>query len=191
MKKKRYRAVLSVKGLSILSRGFKILDDVSWRVERGENWVILGANGSGKTSLLAALTGYLAPTLGEIELLGMRYGAADWRALRTRVGIVTSAIHPLMMSGEEPALKTVASGRFAMLGFWGDMKAEDERKARRILKLHRMRQARGPRVARALAGRAPESAHRARPDGEPGAAHSRRAVCAGSTPPPESISCSS
>ncbi len=31
-----------------------ILHEVNWRVERGHHWVILGANGSGKTSLLSA-----------------------------------------------------------------------------------------------------------------------------------------
>jgi iron complex transport system ATP-binding protein len=36
-----------------------LLDDVSWRVERGEHWVILGANGCGKTSLLKTLLGFL------------------------------------------------------------------------------------------------------------------------------------
>ena len=47
-----------------------ILHDVNWRVECGQHWVILGANGSGKTSLLSALTGYLMPTSGEISVLG-------------------------------------------------------------------------------------------------------------------------
>ena len=49
-------AVLSVESLRIVRGGEVILDNVSWRVERGEHWVILGANGSGKTSLLSALT---------------------------------------------------------------------------------------------------------------------------------------
>ena len=48
--------------------------DISWRVAPGQHWVMLGANGSGKTSLLSALTGYLMPTSGEISLLGQRYG---------------------------------------------------------------------------------------------------------------------
>ncbi len=39
-----------------------ILHEISWRVERGQHWVILGANGSGKTSLLSAMTGYLMPS---------------------------------------------------------------------------------------------------------------------------------
>ena len=74
--------ILNVTGLRIERSGTVILRDVNWRVGRGQHWVILGANGSGKTSLLSALTGYLTPTAGEITLLGETYGRADWRELR-------------------------------------------------------------------------------------------------------------
>lgn len=62
------KSVLSVAGLQIERDGTEILRGVNWRVQRGEHWVILGANGSGKTSLLSALTGYLMPTSGEISV---------------------------------------------------------------------------------------------------------------------------
>src|SRR6202041_2410033 len=80
-----------------------ILHEVNWRVEQGQHWVILGANGSGKTSLLSALTGYLMPTEGEISLLGESYGHSDWRELRKKVGIVSSSVRQ-MMAEEERAL---------------------------------------------------------------------------------------
>ena len=51
------RPVLDIRGLVVHRDGTLILDRLDWRVERGEHWVILGANGSGKTSLLSALTG--------------------------------------------------------------------------------------------------------------------------------------
>jgi len=66
-----------VNRLRVERDGTVILHDVSWRVRRGEHWVILGANGSGKTSLLSALTGYLMPTAGEVCLLGEIYGQSD------------------------------------------------------------------------------------------------------------------
>ncbi|HTH48884.1 MAG TPA: ATP-binding cassette domain-containing protein, partial [Candidatus Limnocylindria bacterium] len=47
--------VLEIRGLTIVRDGTRILRDLDWRVEAGQHWVILGANGSGKTSLLAAL----------------------------------------------------------------------------------------------------------------------------------------
>ena len=78
------RNVLEVRRLTIVRDGTTILRDVDWRVTSGEHWVILGANGSGKTSLLAALTGYLMPTSGEITVLGRRYGESDWRELREK-----------------------------------------------------------------------------------------------------------
>lgn len=127
------RQVLAVSNLRVQRGGTVILDGIDWRVERGEHWVILGANGSGKTSLLAALTGYLTPTAGEITLLGRRYGETDWRELRRRVGIVSSSIRQ-MMAESEPALDTVASGKYAMIDFWGRPPPADRKAAQRILK---------------------------------------------------------
>ena len=128
----RTKRVLEVTGLSIHRGNTVILDDVSWRVNRGEHWVILGANGSGKTSLLSALTGYFMPTDGEIVLLGQRFGHADWRELRKQVGLVGSAVRQ-RMADDEPALETVVSGKFAMIDFWGRVSRADRHRAQRLL----------------------------------------------------------
>jgi len=125
--------ILSVSGLGITRDGIPILDDISWSVRKGEHWVILGANGSGKTSLLSALTGYLTPTAGELEVLGQRYGASDWRELRRAIGIVSSSVRQ-MMHDEEPALESVISGKFAMIDFWGKSTPADRARAMRILR---------------------------------------------------------
>lgn len=124
--------ILDVTGLTIIRDGTSILRDVAWRVEPGQHWVILGANGSGKTSLLAALTGYLMPTAGEIVALGERYGESDWRELRTHIGLVSSSVRQLM-ADTEPALFTVAGGKYAMIDFWGDPSRADQRAARKLL----------------------------------------------------------
>jgi len=127
------RQVLEVSGLSVERGGVKILRDISWRVTRGQHWVILGANGSGKTSLLSALTGYLMPTSGDIFLLGHRYGESDWRELRKHVGIVSSAVRQ-MMSDAEPALETVVSGRLAMIDLWGRVTRGDRLRGLKLLR---------------------------------------------------------
>ncbi len=126
--------ILDVRGLGIVRDGTPILRDVSWRVRPGQHWVILGSNGSGKTSLLSALTGYLMPTEGTIELLGQRYGESDWRELRLRIGIVSSSIRQ-MMADSEPALESVASGRYAMIDFWGSPNRRDRKRALELLEL--------------------------------------------------------
>ncbi len=117
-----------------IRRGRKvILENIGWQVWPGQHWVVLGANGSGKTSLLCALTGYLTPTSGDVEVLGQRYGHSDWRDLRLRVGLVSSAIRQ-QIPNDEPALETVVSGKYAMIDFWGKMTAADRRRARSILR---------------------------------------------------------
>lgn len=124
--------VLEVVDLCIRRDATEILKSVSWRIEPGQHWVILGSNGSGKTSLLSALTGYFTPTSGSVEVLGRRFGQSDWRDLRCQVGLVSSALRQ-RMAEDEPALHTVASGRYAMIDFWGNPSKEDERAARHFL----------------------------------------------------------
>ncbi len=126
-------AILAVSDLTVRRGNTLILNKISWSVAPGEHWVILGANGSGKTSLLGALTGYLTPTSGRIELLSHTYGASDWRELRKRVGLVSSAIRQ-MIPDDEVALETIVSGKFAMIDHWGKITAEDRRQAQRILR---------------------------------------------------------
>src|SRR5258705_2661187 len=110
--KRKQNPVLEVCDLQVRRGKTMILDRVSWRVRRGEHWVILGANGSGKTSLLSALTGYLMPTEGEISVLGRKYGDSDWRELRKEIGLVSSSIRQMMVD-DEPALESVVSGKHA------------------------------------------------------------------------------
>jgi iron complex transport system ATP-binding protein len=99
---KSTRPILEISNLRVERGGTVILDGVNWRVERRQHWTILGANGSGKTSLLSALTGYLMPTAGEISLLGETYGRSDWRELRKKIGLVSSSVRR-MMADDEPA----------------------------------------------------------------------------------------
>jgi iron complex transport system ATP-binding protein len=131
--KRKQNAVLEVRDLHVRRGKTMILNRVSWRVERGQHWVILGANGSGKTSLLSALTGYLTPSSGEITVLGRRYGETDWRELRKQIGLVSSSVRQ-MMSGAEPALQTIVSGKYAMIDYWGRVNQSDRTRALRILK---------------------------------------------------------
>lgn len=93
----------------------------------------MGANGAGKTSLLSALTGYLTPTEGVLDVLGQRYGESIWQELRKKIGIVSSAVRQ-QMSDSETALVSVISGKYAMIDYWGRVKADDREEALDILK---------------------------------------------------------
>lgn len=125
-------SILEVNDLRIVRGKTTILKNVNWRVAHGEHWVILGANGSGKTSLLKALTGYLSPTAGDFALLGRRYGTCDWRELRFHIGVVTSAF-TMSIPLAEPALETVISGKYAQLDLWHSVTAADKKAGLKLL----------------------------------------------------------
>ena len=124
--------VISVSKLRV-EREAVILEAIDWTVQRGQHWIILGANGSGKTSLLSTLTGYMPPTAGEISVLGETYGRTDWRELRKRVGIVSSSIHQLV-EGYQTPIDTIIGGRHAVIGMWGEVQASERRQAEKLLR---------------------------------------------------------
>src|ERR1700722_7090870 len=115
---KSIKPILEISNLRIQRDGVVILDNVNWRVERGQHWVILGANGSGKTSLLSALTGYLMPSSGEVRVGTGSFGANDWREVRRAVGLVSSSLgHKI--EPDQTASDVILSGREAQINFWG------------------------------------------------------------------------
>lgn len=126
--------VIRIQGLEVSRGAVAIVRKLDWTIHQGEHCVLLGANGSGKTSLLAALTAYLTPSAGSIELLGESYGAFDWRELRRRVGIVSTAL-TRSVPPSETALETVYSGDHAELGTVRRMELRHKARASRCLSL--------------------------------------------------------
>ncbi len=111
--------VVELERISLVRDGTKILDDVSWRIERGSHAALLGANGSGKTTLLKVLTGYEWPTSGSVRVLGRTYGDCDLRAMRKAIGWVSSAIEHRVPPADA-AERIVASGFDASFGLYRD-----------------------------------------------------------------------
>src|SRR5438270_3897648 len=56
------------------------------QIERGECFGLLGPNGAGKTTTIEIIEGLLAATSGEVEVLGLRWDAAD-AEIRQRISI--------------------------------------------------------------------------------------------------------
>ena len=59
--------MLEVSNMDLFRGETQVLWDVSLKVGQGERVAILGSNGAGKSSLLAAITGTLAPARGDIR----------------------------------------------------------------------------------------------------------------------------
>jgi len=93
-----------------------LLDRVSWQINAGGRWAVLGANGSGKTLLLRIASGWLWPNAGgEVRRKGETL--TDLRELRRSIGWVSSGMIG-SIPHREPTIDTVVSGRFAQIGLW-------------------------------------------------------------------------
>lgn len=94
-----------------------VLDDVSLVVDPGQRWLVLGANGSGKTSLLRIAALYLHPTSGTVDVLGRRLGLVDAREVRRSIGYASAALAEDLRPALT-ALDAVRTARFAALEPW-------------------------------------------------------------------------
>jgi ATP-binding cassette subfamily F protein 3 len=59
-------ALIEVGAVTLLAGGRALLSDVSFKVERGERWGMLGRNGSGKTTLFRTIHGDIEPHQGQV-----------------------------------------------------------------------------------------------------------------------------
>ncbi len=94
----------------------EILKGVDLSVAQGESVALLGASGSGKSSLMAILAGLERPTSGAVEVAGVDFAAMDEDGLaiarRGRIGIVLQAFHllPTMTAIEKVAVPMELAG---------------------------------------------------------------------------------
>src|SRR3954464_14344683 len=108
---------LSCCDLSLTVDGTRIVDGVTWTVQPDERWVILGANGAGKTSLLRIAALYQHPSLGAIDVLGQRLGRTDVRTLRERIAFSSPAL-AARLEPSMTAAEVVMTQRYAALAPW-------------------------------------------------------------------------
>jgi molybdate transport system ATP-binding protein len=146
-RKRRSAAPLFIIRNADIYRDYRpVIRKLDWTLARGEHWAILGANGSGKSSLLNLIYGDLHPALGgTIERDGAPKGT-HIEAWKHRVGWVSpelQADHFLAKSIEE----VVISGRYSSIGLNDAPTATDRKAADRWLKFFNIEhlRARGPR----------------------------------------------
>ncbi len=103
--------------LTIAASDRIILKNISWRIARGEHWVLFGRNGAGKTKLLEIMTGYHFPSEGEVFRFGQPALGNDIREIRKRIGYVSSPLRETIPH-RETALSVVLSGLYATIGLY-------------------------------------------------------------------------
>ncbi len=123
----------SLRGVAVDRSGRTILTVPTWDVRRGQRWVVLGANGCGKTTLLRLLSLYEHPSRGSIEVLGETLGRTDVRMLRRRIGFVSSAFASLLREDLAAEDVVVCALNAALEPWWHRYSDAERERARAIL----------------------------------------------------------
>jgi len=111
----------------------KVLHGIDWQLWRGEHWVVLGANGAGKTTFLKLIASDLYPMFGaRVSRFEFTADNTIWD-LRRRIGCVS----PLLQTHyreQITAEEVVASGFFSSVGLMDVPTASQLRKVRKLMR---------------------------------------------------------
>ncbi len=93
--KEKIPVLIEMKNVVVQWDNKRVLDNLSWKVNNGEHWLIRGPNGSGKTTLLELITGDNSQVFcNDVSLFGKKRGTGEtiWE-LKEKMGIVSYRLH--------------------------------------------------------------------------------------------------
>ncbi len=121
---------IDVAKISLTYGKVSVLKDVSFTVNPGEFFVIIGPNGSGKTSLIKSIAGIEKPQHGRIDIMGRPLSGYGRKALARKVALV-----PQTAPADFPftVAETVLMGRAPHLGLLGLESESDLKIVRQVM----------------------------------------------------------
>lgn len=111
--------LVSFSGVSVRYDDRKILNNIYWRIKKGEFWQLIGPNGSGKTTLLDLITGENAKGYGqELYVFGKKKGSGEsiWE-IKKNIGYFSPAMLDLFQRTTSVA-EMLLSGFYDSIGLY-------------------------------------------------------------------------
>lgn len=99
--------VLRVENLNKKVKGRVLINNLSFKINKGEVLGFLGPNGAGKTTVMRMILGIIKPTSGEIFINGYNVQKEHSKAMSKVAGIVSSPSHYMYLSGYENLMQRV------------------------------------------------------------------------------------
>ncbi len=124
--------IMRAEDLSLKSGSKLIVKDLNWEIKTGENWVLYGLNGCGKTTLLSILAGYKSANFGKNYIMGQEVTEDNFLALRQDIGFVSSSFFDQYLSNEI-ILDIVTAGKYGTLGFQEEEPSDGDVRAAKAL----------------------------------------------------------
>lgn len=109
--------LIKIKGLKKSFGDHAVLDGISFHVDRGENLVVFGKSGTGKSVLLKCMVGLLVPEAGEILIEGkdvLKYNLKQMNTLRKQISFLfqSAALYDSMSVRENLEFPLVRNSSF-------------------------------------------------------------------------------
>jgi iron complex transport system ATP-binding protein len=122
--------IVSVDNVGFWFGQSEIIHDVTFQINSGELLVIIGPNGSGKTSLMKLMAGIVKPVHGRIEMWEKDIHSLSRRELARRLAYVPQNVH---YQYAFTVKETVLMGRSPHLGLLGLESSHDEAIAQKAM----------------------------------------------------------
>ncbi|MCF2486799.1 ATP-binding cassette domain-containing protein [Dyadobacter sp. CY347] len=113
-----FENAIDLRNITVRYHDQLILDQVNWKIEKGEKWALSGPNGSGKSTLLSIITADNPQRFAnDFDLFDTKRGgsgASIWD-IKQKIGHVSPELH-LYFPRDTSVFKTIASGFFDATG---------------------------------------------------------------------------
>lgn len=122
-----------------------VFDKLNWLVRAGEKWVVVGGNGTGKSTLVELVTGdNVQGYQNDVHLFGRKKGSGEsiWE-IKSQLGVLSTEFHMEYIDYADPSVRTafrkpdkvttwevVCSGFFDSMGLYNEVSLEQERLAK-------------------------------------------------------------
>jgi iron complex transport system ATP-binding protein len=124
--------IIELNNLYVTSGNRYLLQNINWEIKEGENWILFGSNGCGKTTLLSTIAGFRNWTSGTVKVFGQEYNHENIFELRKQIGWVSSSFFDKYFHGER-AIDIVLSGLTGSLSKRFDISNHDIMKAHDLM----------------------------------------------------------
>jgi iron complex transport system ATP-binding protein len=119
--------IFQLVNVSLIRGNTIILDKISLSLNHNEDCIILGRNGSGKSSLINLIYGYNWCTEGDVFVFGNKFGEFPLKEVQAQIGIVESSHQETRLQRGLSIKDIISTGFFSTIGYYNELSKEEEK----------------------------------------------------------------
>lgn len=130
----QFGSIVEMKKIHLNYGSHVILQNLNWKIEQGEKWLLRGRNGAGKSSLLSLITGdHPQAYSNEIYLFGKRRGSGEsiWD-IKQKTGYISPELHAYFDKNIS-CFQAIGSGYFDTIGLYKKLSEQQYNKVLQLL----------------------------------------------------------